>query len=83
MLYSEMQTGRKHKMQTMDLVLLEYYQKGDISYDVALTNAREPDQPSNRLSQRAIKVDKTDKHHNVRKPTVRSACGVAMLHSEC
>jgi Tfp pilus assembly pilus retraction ATPase PilT len=50
MLYSEMQTGRKHKMQTMDLVLLEYYQKGDISYDVALTDAREPDQIRHRTS---------------------------------
>jgi Tfp pilus assembly ATPase PilU len=30
-------------MQTMDQVLLELYQKGDITYDVALSNAREPD----------------------------------------
>jgi twitching motility protein PilT len=51
MLYSEMQTGRKHKMQTMDQVLLEFYQKGDISYDVALTNAREPDQLRHRAGQ--------------------------------
>jgi twitching motility protein PilT len=42
MLYSEMQTGRKFKMQTMDQVLLEFYQQGDISYDVAITNAHEP-----------------------------------------
>lgn len=41
-LYSEMQTGKKHQMQTMDSSLLELYQKGEITYDVALSNAREP-----------------------------------------
>ena len=39
-LYSEMQTGRKMQMQTMDNVLLELYQRGEITYDVALSNAR-------------------------------------------
>ncbi|MEQ9379906.1 MAG: PilT/PilU family type 4a pilus ATPase [Pirellulales bacterium] len=43
LLYSEMQTGRKHKMRTMDQVLLDLYQRGEISYDVALTNAHDPD----------------------------------------
>ena len=43
MLYSDIQTGRKHKMQTMDQVLLELYQRGEISYDTAISNAREPD----------------------------------------
>ncbi len=43
MLYSDMQTGRKHKMQTMDQELLELYQRGDITYDVAISNAREAD----------------------------------------
>jgi twitching motility protein PilT len=42
LLFSEMQMGRKHQMQTMDAVLLDLYQRGDISYDVALSNAREP-----------------------------------------
>lgn len=42
-LYSEMQTGRKHKMQTMDNALLELYQRGEITYDAALSNAREPE----------------------------------------
>jgi twitching motility protein PilT len=51
MLYSEMQTGRKHKMQTMDQVLLELYQQGDISYDVAITNAHEPDLIRHRTGQ--------------------------------
>jgi twitching motility protein PilT len=41
-LYSEMQTGAKYKMQTMDSALLELYQKGEITYDVALSHAREP-----------------------------------------
>ncbi len=43
LLFSEMQMGRKHQMQTLDASLLELYQRGDISYDVALSNAREPD----------------------------------------
>jgi twitching motility protein PilT len=42
-LYSEMQTGRRHQMQTMDQMLLELYQRGEITYDVAISNAREPD----------------------------------------
>jgi twitching motility protein PilT len=42
-LFSEMQMGRKHQMQTLDASLLELYQRGDISYDVAISNAREPD----------------------------------------
>ena len=42
-LYGEMQTGRKLQMQTMDSALLELYQKGKITYDLALSHAREPD----------------------------------------
>ena len=42
-LYSEMQTGRKLHMQTMDSALLELYQKGEITYDMALSHAREQD----------------------------------------
>jgi len=42
MLYSEMQTGRKLQMQTMDAALLDLYQRGEITYDVAVSNAREP-----------------------------------------
>ncbi|MBU0641495.1 MAG: PilT/PilU family type 4a pilus ATPase [Planctomycetes bacterium] len=41
-LYSELQAGRKHGMITMDHALLEAYQRGDISYDAALTAARDP-----------------------------------------
>ncbi|HZZ41759.1 MAG TPA: PilT/PilU family type 4a pilus ATPase [Tepidisphaeraceae bacterium] len=42
MLLSEIQTGKKHQMQTMDSCLLELYQKGEITYDTALTSARDP-----------------------------------------
>ncbi len=42
MCYSEMQMGRKHQMQTMDSALLELYQRGEITYDMALSHAREP-----------------------------------------
>jgi twitching motility protein PilT len=41
LIYSEMQTGRKHKMQTMDQVLLELYQRGEITYDTALAHAHD------------------------------------------
>jgi twitching motility protein PilT len=43
LIFSEMQMGRKHQMQTIDGVLLDYYQRGEITYDVAMSNAREPD----------------------------------------
>jgi twitching motility protein PilT len=43
LLFSEMQMGRKFQMQTMDSVLLDLYQRGEISYDIALSNAREPE----------------------------------------
>ncbi len=42
LLYTDIQTGRKHKMQTMDQVLLDLYQRGEITYDMAISNAREP-----------------------------------------
>jgi twitching motility protein PilT len=43
LIYSEMQTGRRHKMQTMDQTLLGFYQQGTISYDIALTHAYDQD----------------------------------------
>jgi twitching motility protein PilT len=43
MLLNEMQTGRKHQMQTMDNALLALYQRGEITYDTALSSARDPD----------------------------------------
>jgi twitching motility protein PilT len=42
LIQSEIQTGRKYQMQTMDQSLLELYQRAEISYDVCLSNARDP-----------------------------------------
>jgi twitching motility protein PilT len=42
-LYTELQAGRKFGMVTMDRALLELYQKGEITYDTALSMAREPE----------------------------------------
>jgi twitching motility protein PilT len=42
LIYSEMQTGKKFKMQTMDQSLFDLYQRGEITYDMALSNARDP-----------------------------------------
>jgi Tfp pilus assembly pilus retraction ATPase PilT len=36
-------TGRKHKMQLMDNVLLDLYQRGEITYDVAVSNCHDGD----------------------------------------
>jgi twitching motility protein PilT len=41
-IYNELQTGRKLDMQTMDSALLDLYQRGEITYDMALTNAHDP-----------------------------------------
>ncbi len=38
---SEIQTGRKHGMQSMDSSLLELYRKGEITYDTAASAARD------------------------------------------
>jgi len=43
LLLSEIQTGKKWQMQTMDVALLELYQKGEITYDTAISNSREPE----------------------------------------
>jgi twitching motility protein PilT len=40
-LHNEMQTGKKYQMQTMDSSLVALYQRGEISYDTALSNARD------------------------------------------
>jgi twitching motility protein PilT len=41
-LYSELQTGHKLHMRTMDQSLLDLYQRGEITYDAAVSAAREP-----------------------------------------
>jgi twitching motility protein PilT len=40
---SELQTGKKHGMHSFDHSLLELYQKAEITYDVCLSNARDPE----------------------------------------
>jgi twitching motility protein PilT len=49
-LYSEMQAGRKHNMITMDRALLDLYQKGLITYDTAVSVARDPETIKRRAS---------------------------------
>jgi len=41
-MYSDLQAGRKHGMITMDHSLLDLYQRGDITYDTAVSMARDP-----------------------------------------
>jgi twitching motility protein PilT len=50
-LYNEMQTGKKYQMQTMDSSLVSLYQRGEINYDTALSNARDAAYIRNRTSQ--------------------------------
>jgi hypothetical protein len=38
----EIQMGRKFQMQTMDLALLDLYQRGEISYETAASCAKDP-----------------------------------------
>ncbi len=40
---SDIQMGRKHQMQSMDNALLELYQRAEITYDVCVSNARDPE----------------------------------------
>ncbi len=48
LIYNDIQSGLRSKMQLMDLSLLELYEKGDITYDMALNNARDPKMLQNR-----------------------------------
>jgi twitching motility protein PilT len=50
LLLNEIQTGRKHQMQTMDASLLELYQRGEITYDTAVSTARDTTQFRHRVS---------------------------------
>jgi twitching motility protein PilT len=43
MLYNEIQTGKKYQMQLMDSSLSELYQKGEITYETAMSAARDPE----------------------------------------
>jgi twitching motility protein PilT len=42
LIYNEIQTGRKLQMQSMDAALLDLYQRGEITYDTAVSTARDP-----------------------------------------
>ncbi len=42
-LYTELQAGRKYGMITMDHALLDLYQQGEITYDTAVSMARDPE----------------------------------------
>jgi twitching motility protein PilT len=41
LIINEIQMGKKHGMQTMDAALLELYQRGEITYDTAVSCARD------------------------------------------
>ena len=41
---NEIQMGRKFQMQSMDMALLDLYQRGEITYDMAMSCARDPNQ---------------------------------------
>lgn len=49
-IYSDLQAGRKYGMITMDHALLELYQQGDITYDTAVTMARDPNAIKDRVA---------------------------------
>lgn len=44
LIFNEIQMGRKLHMTTMDATLLDLYQRGEITYDVALSNAKQPEE---------------------------------------
>jgi len=44
LIINEIQTGKKFQMQTMDTALLDLYQRGEITYDTALSFARDANQ---------------------------------------
>jgi twitching motility protein PilT len=44
LMINEIQMGKKFQMQSMDTALVELYQRGEITYDVAASSARDPNQ---------------------------------------
>ena len=44
LMVNEIQMGRKFQMQSMDVALLDLYQRGEITYDTAVSNCRDPNQ---------------------------------------
>jgi twitching motility protein PilT len=43
LIYNELQQGQTYQMITMDHCLLDLYQRGEITYDVAVSMARYPE----------------------------------------
>ncbi len=52
-IFSEIQSGRKFQMRTMDTSLLELYQRAEITYDICMSNARDPQFIRDRIGNRA------------------------------
>jgi twitching motility protein PilT len=44
LMVNEIQMGKKYQMQSMDMALLELYQRGEITYDTAMSAARDQNQ---------------------------------------
>jgi len=44
LIVNEIQTGKRYSMQTMDMALKDLYQRGEITYDTAMSSAKEPNQ---------------------------------------
>ena len=49
LMVNEIQMGRKFQMQSMDMALIELYQRGEITYDTAVSCARDPNQFRHKL----------------------------------
>jgi twitching motility protein PilT len=49
LIYNEIQTGRKLQMQLMDTALADLYQKGEITYDAAMSAAKDSESIKHRL----------------------------------
>ena len=49
-IYSEVQSGQKYGMETMDHSLLRLYQEGEITYDMAVSMATYPESIKDRLA---------------------------------
>ncbi len=65
--YNEMQTGKKHQMQTMDNALVELYQRGEITYDMALTHCRDAIQLRRRTGDQSLEKPTQDEELQLRR----------------
>ena len=44
LMINEIQMGKKFQMQSMEMALLDLYQRGEITYDIAVSCVRDPNQ---------------------------------------